>query len=243
MPNIFDDTTNIDDITIDALVGDGKKFKTPDDLARGKAEADRVIKAREQELAELREELNRRATVEEILSRNNNQAPQSERQPEEHQPAATGRTLTDEDLAERVKSLLDKRTEQEKITSNLETVADRLVDVYGDEDKANKALKAKAAELGVSIQFLQDVGARSPKALFTTLGLDAAPSPTASTRSEVNTEAFGTSRPGDVQPGTYQYWEAQRKERGDRWYFTPEVQNAIMKDAFEAAKRGEEFGR
>jgi len=51
---IFEENTlALEEVTVDTLVGEGKKFKTIDDLAKGKAESDRVILAREQELSQL----------------------------------------------------------------------------------------------------------------------------------------------------------------------------------------------
>lgn len=233
---IFDET-NIEDITVESLVGDGKKFKTVDDLAKGKAESDRVIQAREKELAELRDELGKRLTAEELFSKLQKPAtPQpNDRQNDGGSPPAREPNVqfTDEELAKRVKSVLLETNAEERKQSNIEEVAGKLVEIFGTEDKANAAVKAKAAELGVSVQFLQTTAAQSPKAFYAQLGLtDTAPRSSPLTHGDVNTSAFESTRPGGVQPGTYAWYEAQRKERGDGWYFKPEVQNALMKDAF-----------
>ena len=55
--------------TAEDLVGEGKKFKTIDDLAKGKAQADTHITNLEKELAELRQDLSARLTVEDFVSR------------------------------------------------------------------------------------------------------------------------------------------------------------------------------
>jgi hypothetical protein len=60
-----DDTT----VSFDQLVGEGKRYANGDVLARSKIEADKAIKQREQELAELRAELNTRLSLEEFLAK------------------------------------------------------------------------------------------------------------------------------------------------------------------------------
>lgn len=240
---VFDENTPISEVTIDALVGEGKKFKTPDDLARGKAESDRVIAARERELAELREELAKRVTTEELFQKfqqqrqTQDQSAGNERQQE---PVAERPSLTDEDLEKRIQETLSKRTEQERTQANIAEVTNRLIAEFGTEDKANEIVNRKAAELGVSPAFLQDVAAKSPKAFYAQLGLNEAPKGTPPiTRSDVRTESFqGSSGP---KPGTYSYWEAQRQSMKPQEFFSARVQNQIMKDAFAAAERGEDF--
>jgi hypothetical protein len=60
-------TTNVN--PLEALVGEGKKFKTAEDLARGKLEADNFVKQLQTELATLREDLNGRIKLEEFMDR------------------------------------------------------------------------------------------------------------------------------------------------------------------------------
>src|SRR5574343_1896243 len=137
---VFDENTNVDVITANDLVGEDKKFKTVDDLARGKAEADRVIQARERELAELREELAKRTGLEEVLERlktqNNQTPPDNSGSTTEHKPAAVA--LSDEDLERRIEELTAKKTEEQRIKENVAVVANRLIEEFGSEDKANE---------------------------------------------------------------------------------------------------------
>lgn len=237
---VFD---NPDDVTVDALVGEGKKFKTVDELARGKAEADRVIEARNQELANLREELGKREAIETVLERLN-RTPQSAPPVVETQQAATTPSFTDEDLDARIKEVTSRQEQARQTQVNVETVTNKLLEVYGDENKANIAIKQRADALGVSVEFLQDVAAKSPKAFFAQLGIDnVAPTPTPNSSSgNVNTEMLGGTRTGGPKPGTYEYFENIRRTQGPRAYFAPEVQTALMKAAFDAAARGEAFG-
>src|SRR5688500_13285080 len=51
------------------LVGEGKKFKDHKSLAKGKAESDAFISHLQKELAEMREELNKRITFEDLMTK------------------------------------------------------------------------------------------------------------------------------------------------------------------------------
>lgn len=238
------ETSTPEEVTFDTLVGEGKKFKTSDDLARAKAESDRVILARERELAELRAELDRRATVEDVVNRiqTNITPPQSQRPASEESPPAAAPVFTEEDLDKRVKSVIEQTNVEARKTSNIEAVANELVRVYGTEEKANQAVAAKAQELGVSVQWLMDIAAQGLKPFSGVFGLTTtAPTQTPTSRGDVNTEGFASTRPGQVQPGTYAYYQQLHREKGDKFYFSPEVQNQLMKDAFAAEKEGRDF--
>lgn len=239
---VFDETTTSPS-NFEELVGEGKKFATPDDLARGKMEADRVIKAREQENEDLRQALADAETRADLALRAaaDRPTPQSERQVREPEPAAQAPTLTDEDLAKRIRAINQHETEQERIQRNTSEVAFELIRVYGSEDKANEVVNQKARELGVPVSFLQEVAAKSPKAFYTQLGVDVKPTPTTQApHSDVNTVVLGNTRTGP-KPGTYGYYENLRATEGNAVYFSPKVQNQLMKDAFAASERGEDF--
>jgi hypothetical protein len=232
---VFDENTPISEVTVDALVGEDKKFKTVDDLARAKAESDRVIKARERELAELREELSKRSTADELfqkLQERQNTPPKPDQGAQEQPPVQPPSHLSDEDLEKRIREIQSKQTEKERIDANVAEVTNRLITEFGDEDKANEVVNKKAAELGVSASFLQEVAAKSPKAFYAQLGLTEAPRGSVGVpRSDVKTDMFQHS--ASAKPGTYAYWQEQRKTMKDTEYFSPKIQNQIMKEAFE----------
>ena len=240
---LFEEVTSIEEVTVDALVGEGKKFKTVDDLAKGKAESDRVIMAREQELAELREELKKRETVEDIIQRVTKPPVQSPMQVSEPQPVPVTSGITDEDLVQRIREVTSEATRAEKIAQNTEEVAIRLVEVFGSEEAANHAITVKARELGVSVEFLQSTAIQSPKAFYAQIGLDAlTPTPQSSPRTtgSILTEALENNHRGP-KPGTYSYYQEILKTKGSTAYFDPKVQNQLMKDAFAAAQSGVDF--
>lgn len=228
---IFEESPN-DELKLEDHVGEGKRYKAPEDLLKGKLEADQTIKERERELAELREELGKRLTVEDALKK----LEQERVREPVREPAQTPRddnpqraALSDEDLVKRIDSVVAQRETQRTVQSNTAVVADRLLEVFGEEAKAAQAVRAKAAELGVSVSFLESVAKQSPKAFYAQMGLTEAnaPRPTAApSRGDVKT-VVDTSR---VKEGTYQWYEVIRKNDPKR-YFSPATQNQLHKDA------------
>lgn len=231
------------DVTVETLVGEGKKFKTVDDLARGKAESDLVIAAREVELNTLRQQLKELETANQLLAQKNTPPPQSERPAEEPKPAAAAPSFTDEDLKARIKEVTQGLSAEQRREANVAEVKERLITVYGDEAKAEQAIAATAQELGVSVKFLLESAAQSPKAFYAQVGLtNVSPNPTpGATHGDVNTQAFGLNNRSGPEPGTYSFYKNILKEQGPTAYFQPEVQQAIMKAAFQAAKDGRDF--
>lgn len=219
---------------LDLLVGEGKKFATIEDLAKGKIEADRTIEDRNREAAELRAEMERLRLENEIYKR------QPVREPEarttEREPTRPVEEEPAEDLATRIRKELQAATEEERKNQNLAHVVNRLEDIYGE--RAGEILRNKAAELGVSVKFLQDVAASSPKAFYAQIGLTDSPTQTATTvRSDVNTEAVNAQSSQGVKQGTYHYYEELRRNDPKR-YFSPQVQNEMF---LNAKKLGDNF--
>lgn len=227
------DQTNSADVSLETLVGEGKKYKTNDDLAKAYDHADRAIKEREQENQELRDELAKRRTAEELVEQfnaNRREPPSSERDGTPNSPAPKVE-VSDDDLVRRIREVQQQDNTQQTRERNLLEVAERLTTEFGDEDKANEVLKRKAVELGVSVKFLQDSAAQSPKAFYATLGLNVtATSPAQPAKGDVNTQAFERNSQSSAKPGTYQFYEALRKSDPVRWRSSA-VQAQIHKDA------------
>ncbi len=237
--------TNTETSYLETLVGDGKKYKTIEDLAKGYANLEPHADSVKRELSELRAELEDRLNVKALLEETRRHAApplvQQESTRQDTQPARDP-ALSDEELVARIQEVTKAEKEQELRTRNVQSVAEHLISVLGSQEKANEVVNAKAVELGVPVSWLQDMAAKSPKAFFTTVGVDSAPKPTGTApQGQVNTAALGAnaSNPG-VKPGTYRYYRELQTVDPKR-YFTPKVQNQMMKDALDAAARGENF--
>lgn len=214
------------DSIVNALVGDGKKFKTVEDLAKGKLEADNFIEEMKTEMAELRKDLSTSLrTAEAIEAIKKERDPSLRKAPDESEPVDMGKIVRDE---------LTKAENEKIAIGNIREANDHLVTKLGGKDEAKKFLSEKSQELGIPVDWFMDMAAKSPKALYNTLGVDA-PAPVAPKgpmKSDVNTLAKDLNSPR-VKEGSKAYFdEIRKKDPGTYW--TPRVQQQIM----DAKKKG-----
>lgn len=216
-------STSAEQRFIDSLVGEGKKYKTEEELAKAYIHADGFIDNLKRENGELKEDLQKRLSAEQILEEIKKGAA-----PERVQGDTTNPLLTDES---KLLSLVDKRIEGrklEEIRSNNIREADQAIrNTYGE--KAVEVITKKSQELGVPVKWLEDMAAQSPKALLTLLGIDnskATQSTTTVTRGTVNSEVINNNPTGS-KSGTWSYYQELRKSNPSA-YFTPKIQNEIM---------------
>jgi hypothetical protein len=213
---------NQDAPTFTALVGNGKKFKTTEDLAKSKVEADAFIQKIQDENKELRKELEARMSSEEAIKALT--AAKGNQPPSEVSP---------EHLRDMVKETVSELDRDKAAKQNILAANAYLIDKLGGKAEAEAFLNKKSVELGIPIGWLKDMAARSPKALYNTLGVDApsAVVPT-STKGDINTLAKNNA-PDEQTKGTKAYYEAIRKSNPSA-YWSTKVQNEI----FEASKKG-----
>ncbi len=212
------------------LVGDDKKFKSVEDLAKAKVFADQTIKDREDENARLREALERKIDTEELLRRA--EEPQEARQPlEDRQPdPAREPAINRDDLRANIREAIAEETAQKTAVDNMEKVAAELVKQLGDPQKANEFVAQKASELGVPVSWLQESAARSPKAFFQSVGLSVSPQSTPSpSQSDVNLRGSPDTIRG-IAPNSKAYFDNLRETNPREW-LKPSTQNQISKAA------------
>jgi hypothetical protein len=216
------------------LVGEGKKFKSVDDLAKGKIEADGFIEKLKVENAALREALNTEADPDEILKRIGSllQA-KSERSttntPDQtsNQSQSTAAPLTEEKVLE----LLSKREQEDKIRQNINSFNANVTKAFGD--KTGEVIASRLDELGMDEAQFKDLAARNPNAALRILGLKEGGVSAGSMSSSVNTEAFfGEAGKGNGEVQNFAYFTKLRRELGER-YYEPHIQ----KQVFEARKK------
>jgi len=156
------------------LVGDGKKFKTPAELAKGKAEADRYIAHLTSRMDELRDELKTSKNMEQILTeiRSTKTVPNSE------PPVVTpdGQKVPEEsDLETRLEKIIAEREAKKNAESNMTRVQQQLTEAYGDQ--ANLVINQKARELNMTVTDLKSLAVRSPEAFSKLVGIEAPKTP------------------------------------------------------------------
>jgi len=206
-----------DQNALEALVGEDKKFKTVEDLAKGKLESDNYIEQLKAQIAERDAQLASAATVDEVLARIQEKQLQPNNPPvvEANQPAKPA--ITEDILVEKVKAVLAENDQNKLIQHNVEEVTARLIEAYGSEDAANQYVRQRAQELGVSVAFLQEVAAKSPKAFFETVRVEAPKAPPRPTQGDVNPAALKVNTPG-LKPNTYAWYQELRRTNPAAYY-------------------------
>lgn len=215
------------------LVGEGKKFKSVDDLAKGKIEADGFIEKLKVENAALREALNTEANPDEILQRINGLLQAKDRSTTNthdqtsNQSTSTAAPLTEEKVLE----LLSKRDQEEKIKQNVETFNANVTKAFGN--KTGEVIATRLDELGMDEKSFKDLAAKNPNAALRILGLREGGVSAGTMNSSVNTEAFfGDAGKGNGEVQNFAYFTKLRRELGEK-YYEPHIQ----KQVFEARKK------
>lgn len=211
------------------LVGEGKKFKTVDDLAKGKLESDMFIDQLKKEVAELRKELEAGLGLKDVMSEiekvRNQPAPRE---------ADTPASLDPNELSKLVEDTMTELENKKTLAANIKEADRMIVEKFnGDRQKSREFLENKAKELGVGVNWLAEMAAKNPKAVMNFLGLENKLPGSSPMERTVNTDAKDFAPHGGPQRGTKEYYDAIRKENKSL-YFSPKVQQEI----FEAVKAG-----
>ena len=128
----------------------------------------------EQRINELQQELSKRAVLQEVVEK----LKQEKHQPTQEQPTmeeqqTQAQALTPEQvqqmLEQYVPQILEKRQEQTVAQQNILAVDQKLKEFYGE--KVEEAVKTKAESLGLSIQDLEALSAKSPASVLALLGV------------------------------------------------------------------------
>jgi len=225
---------------LEELVGEGRKFKSNSELARGKAESDLYIehmKARMDELRQdytkLHEEYNAGPKLKETLDQYMQELKQSQgaTQPsgQEDKPSVLDETK----LADMIKQHIAANKQLDSEDSNARTVESKLQATYGPNYK--QLVSQQIASIGMTSDFFNDMARKYPDALMRTLGIEGQ-------RQQENFQAPPTSTRGsDPFAGptkrTNAYYQKMRQTDPVR-YRDPKTQDQMFKDY---ATLGDEF--
>lgn len=230
MSDIFVSTTKAE-VKVDDLVGEGKKFKSPDDLARGKVEADAFIEDLKRQISELRSSTENQDTAKLELEALKNEMKTLRESRNTQSRDATNPALSESQLKALVENTVTGLEKTRAADQNITEANTRLVKHFGTLEKAQAAVKAKAVELGVSVDFLKETAAKSPTAFTNILGVV----PTSGTQefvadNTVNTQGMSAQgNNGQLKDGTKEYFDNILKTKGRTYYFSPEVQQQVWK--------------
>lgn len=163
------------------LVGEGKKYQSPEDALKSVPHAQKHIETLESELASVREELSKRQTTQELID---------ELKSGVQTPAQTVQSgeLNQDNVMDLVNQTIATREANAKAESNAQTVAAKFTEQYGD--KAEDTYNSIAKELNLSVKQLNELAATSPTVVLKAAGLSAAKAPVASSSGDINTEAL-----------------------------------------------------
>lgn len=233
-PNpVVDVDPNVD--PFESLVGEGKKFKTPQDLAKGKLEADNFITQLQKETATLREELTKRLSVEEFVKKmNTTPAPSASTPPNqgsEERDLQNTANLTPEQVEKLVQETYSKQKQEDARAANVELVKRELQKKWGSDYARH--LEAKTAQLGFGRDFATGLAATHPQA-FLNLVLDR---PTEA-NPDVSPPSPSTRGPmATSQEKKYSYYQKMMKEN-PKLYNSQAIQMEMYK---QAQKLGADF--
>lgn len=192
--NIFDSNTNEDQtagnttepvfqIPTEAseFIGSGKKYQSVDEALKSVPHAQKHIQTLESELANVKEELLKRRTTEELID-----TFKSDYQPE-YTPQ--GESFDQDRLYEVVDQTIAARERQKVAKQNTNQVVGKLTEKFGD--KAEEAYINIAKESGLTIQQLNVLASSSPGAVLKLAGLSVSQSTSAPTsQGTINTQAL-----------------------------------------------------
>lgn len=165
---------------VQGFVGEGKKYATPEDALQSIPHAQHHIERLEEEMASLREDLSKRAAVEDVLAEINKKPVDT---PSE-QP------LTQEQLDALIDNRLATKEAQTIAQANTSEVVNKFIGIYGDKDKAVEVYTQKAADLGIPVETINNLAATSPKAVYELFGMTPEQTPPPSKIStNINSEA------------------------------------------------------
>lgn len=221
------------------LVGDGKRYKDPDAVAKAVAEKDRFIEQLKAENAQVRQELQARPAVDrsqEILdqlealakptTRLEDTTPQERVEHSDGKPSYKG--LTEEDVF----NLLAQREAKARAEANMNKVRTELVEKFGD--KYDSVLRNLQDKLGVNQKFLDDLAAQSPAAFSKLLDDNKEGKPVFTPPATSRPDAFKPTGGGPKPRSEYLRMKAENKAL----YDSPAIQKQMYEDSM---KLGEAF--
>lgn len=223
--SVFEETTETNQSAVEALVGEGKKFKTLEDLAKGKLESDKYIEELTAKVTSLEASTAEQDHAKSLLEKIEEMGKAQESTPPAQQVESNKEdaTLSSEDELKRLVAEELERKSKETIAERNRAAADAAMRAkFGD--KAQEQLKSVASNMGLSVEFLKSTAETSPDAFAKLVGLDAVKTNTSSapvteTRSEGMSTTTGTK--------DWAYYTKMRKENPTA-YRSPAIQAEII---------------
>lgn len=212
------------------LVGEGKKFRTVEELALSKKTTDSFIEQLKRENNDLRKAVEQseaaakeQKTLSDILNALEKTAQGGDGSNNQNSAVSL------EELTKLVRSVNSQEREQESRRTNKELVDKALIVKYGEPTKASEAIKNKARELNLRPQQIKDLSELSPEAFLQLFGVtNTKPVDQAAVKGNVNSAA--TNLVPDSGERTLSYYEAIRKKMGFKFFSDFDLQRQMQAD-------------
>jgi len=212
----------------------GENWKDPEVLAKGKLEADGYIKNLEDQLKQMREDIQKQDYAKSLLEELQNKATSptnvksvvanNDNKGGTNTDGNTQPQVSEDTLKSLVERTLTERDRDNTVKQNLAFVDQELEKTYGTEAPA--VVQKKAQELGLTVQRLQELASESPNAFFNLIG-EPKKSFQPIVQGSVRTEGVNMQSSSERN---FDYYQKLRRENKSL-YYTPKVQREMMADA------------
>lgn len=210
---------------LEELVGEGKKFGTVEDLAKGKWHSDTMIETLKAEIEALKASnangMNTEKLLEEIRKLNEGKNLENNGQPVETDKP----NPPPQNIEEIVLNTLNNAEQARKAQENREKVISKMNEVWGAD--ASKELSKVAASLNLSKEKLLETAQQSPEAFFTLTGLNADRTPLSGTAAPTSTVRFNGQSSGQRDAAYYR----ELKKTNPSLYKDSKTQVQMHRDA------------
>lgn len=181
------------------LVGEDKKYKSTEDVSKAYYNLDIHKQKLEEENKILREKLESADNVEKVAEENKkkDEVIKQERQNPE-QP-----NLSEEQLDQLIQKRIERTEKEKAYTSNIQMVDAKLTEKFGSAENAQRELAVKAAELGVTIEYLGQQAALAPQMVLQMFGEKQTTVTSTNFKSTTSPEALDTFKGGEVKGKSY----------------------------------------
>jgi hypothetical protein len=230
--------TDPDNVKLEDLVGEGKKYKDQEALAKAIAHSQNQIHSLTNGMDELRADLQTRSTVEEALNKLNQPTkqvtePTTPVEPQEQVSSDDVKGLTEEDVRKLLTDTLTSREVEGSKQANLQKAQSAVASIHGS--NAEEFIAGKAQELGLSVDQLKAQAESSPTAFFKLLDIKTdGPAPTAKPQTYTKPTVKRAADPNALE--TREDFLALKKQKPiDFWH--PKVQQKWLKLEMEEAAK------
>lgn len=229
---------------LEDLVGDGKKFKDVEALAKGKYMSDTYIPVLERQLDELRgdynklrEEYNAGPKLQELLDQITNKQQLADNTPQINDGVDTKVPAYDpKEIESLVSSKILEHENTKKQQDNYNQIRTKLLERFGENYK--NVLKEQSENLGLTDEFVNDLARKHPSVFLKTFGLDKAPQGE-NFQSPPNSSARSDSFSPQTTKRTWSYYQKMKKENPDL-YRNPKTQVQMHHDAISLGREFED---